>query len=137
MLLKWIGKYYHLDKNGYILESGLANPGVLLIKGMVSDFENIPIGGRVEDEDIKKFTDIIKITDGIKNNNINANLTSIDIADDKNLVLEFTEENKTIVLGNTSDLSAKMEWINFFIEQNKGEKGTVHLNSEEVYYSPN
>ena len=104
---------------------------------MTTDLENTPIGERINETDLEKFNDIIKITDGITNNEINAKLTSINIEDDKNYILEFAEENKTIMLGDTSDLSVKMEWINFFIEQNKGEIGTVHLNSQEVYYSPN
>ena len=78
---------------------------------------------------------MIKILDGIKNNDIEQRLTKIDISDTNNYILEFAEENKTFMLGNTSDLSTKMLWIKRFIEQNKSAKGIIHLNTDNVYFS--
>ncbi len=70
-------------------------------------------------------------------NNVDAKLNSIDITDSSNYILEFTEEKKKIMLGDSSDLSAKMAWINFFIKENKDKQGTVYLNTANVYFSPN
>lgn len=71
----------------------------------------------------------------MKSNNIEANLTSIDISDNKNYILEFANEKKKIMLGDASDLSAKMAWISLFIKERKNENGTLHLNANEVYFS--
>ncbi len=75
--------------------------------------------------------------DAIKTNNVDAKLNNIDITDSSNYILEFTEEKKKIMLGDTNDLSAKMAWINFFIKENKDKQGTVYLNTANVYFSPN
>ncbi len=40
------------------------------------------------------------------------------------------------MLGDATDLSAKMAWINFFIEENKSESGIIHLETKNVYFSP-
>ena len=130
------GKYYYLDKNGYILESSLAKPDVLLLKGTATDFENTPIGGCVDSKDLDKFGDIAKIIAGLTNNDITAKLSSLNIEDDANYILEFDEKQKTVNLGDLSDLSGKMSWINFFVEQNQEQQGTVHLEGTEVYFSP-
>lgn len=75
--------------------------------------------------------------DSIKNNDIESKLTSIDITNDENYILEFASENKNIMLGEAKDLSAKMTWINLFLKEKKSESGTVHLNTGNVYFSPN
>lgn len=75
--------------------------------------------------------------DALEHNNIDARLEYIDITDKNNYILEFTEENKKIILGEASDLSAKMAWINLFIKEHKNESGTVYLNAKDVYFAPN
>ena len=130
------GMYFYLDRNGYLLEKNYIAPDVLLIKGYTTDFENLEVGSRIGEEDLSKFNDLIKITDAITNNNIDTKLTSINISDHNNYILEFNEEGKTIELGDTSDLSAKMSWINFFMVKNKEDKGTIYLNKKEIYFSP-
>lgn len=130
-------KYYYIDKNGYILEESLSALDFVAIKGYTSNLEEIGIGSRLGDKDLSKFNDIIKITDAIQNNNIVAKLTTIDITYENNYILEFKAENKIIILGDATDLSAKMTWIKLFIEEKKNEKGTIHLNTENVYFSPN
>ena len=80
--------------------------------------------------------DVIKIIDALNSNNITANLTSIDISSNQNYILEFAEQGKKVLLGEAKDLSAKMAWINLYIVDQKEEKGTLYLNSENIYFSP-
>ena len=135
-MIESFGQYIYLDRNGYILEKNSKLLNYPIIRGYETDMENIEIGGRIEEKDIPKFNDLIKITDALKNNNITANLTSIDISNDEEYILEFKEEEKKVILGSTNDLSAKMAWINLFISEEKDKKGTIHLNSDNVYVSP-
>ena len=79
---------------------------------------------------------MIKIVDAVKNNDITAKLSSIDITDDNNYILEFAEEKKNVMLGNTLDLSAKMAWIKLFIKEKQNESGNIYLNTKDIYFSP-
>lgn len=135
-LIEQDGRYFFVDKHGYILETNLAPLDYLIIRGSTTDFEELKEGDRIGEKDLSKFNDLIKIVDAIENNGITAKLNSIDISDDNNYILEFLEEKKTVMLGDTSDLSAKMGWINFCIEQNKNQSGIFYLNSASVYFSP-
>jgi len=135
-LIEQSGRYFFIDKHGYILETNLAPLDYLIIKGATTNFEKLKEGDRIEEKDLSKFNDLIKIVDAIENNNIEAKLNSIDISDDNNYILEFPAEKKTVMLGNTKDLSGKMAWISFSMKQNKNESGVLYLNSDTVYFSP-
>lgn len=130
-------RYFYLDKNGYILETRLSLIEFPLIKGLDSNLEEIDIGGRLVEKDLDKFNDIIKIIDAIKNNDIDTKLTSIDITNKDDYILEFVDEQKKVMLGDSLDLSAKMAWINLFIKEKKNEAGTIYLNAKDVYFAPN
>lgn len=127
----------YIDKNGYILEENIQKLELPILQGLVTDFNNINLGERILEEDLLKFNDLIKMQDGIKNNDIEQKLTKIDISNTDNYILEFSEDNKTVMFGDTSDLSTKMLWIKYFIEQNKTAKGIIHLNTDDVYFSEN
>ena len=79
---------------------------------------------------------MIKITDGIINNNIKVELKLIDISDEDNYILEFKDVDKKVILGNTLNLKSKFDWIKYFTEQEKDKKGIIHLNTENVYFEP-
>ena len=129
-------KYFYIDKNGYLLETSLSAIDMPIIKNCATKFEKLELGDRILHEELTKFNDLIKIIDAVNNNEMNAKLTSIDIADEDNYILEFKDENKKVMLGESKDLSAKMSWISVFIEKNKNEGGTIYLNGAEVYFSP-
>lgn len=130
------GEYTYLDKNGYVLEKKISPIDMPLIKGCMTNLQNVEIGSRIQEADLEKFNDLVKIMDAIENNNITAKLSSIDITDSSNYILEFGEEKKNIMLGDSSDLSAKMAWINLFMQDKKDESGKIYLNSDNIYFSP-
>lgn len=137
MIEKNGGMYAYIDKNGYNLETTTQALDIPILKGTITDIENLETGARISDEDLSKFNDLIRIMDGIKNNNIQEKLQSVDISDDKNYILEFKNSNKKVILGDTSELSTKMLWIKYFMEKSEEEAGTVHLNDiENVYFEP-
>lgn len=137
MIEKNGGMYAYIDKNGYNLETTTQALDIPILKGTVTDIENLETGARISDEDLSKFNDLIRIMDGIQNNNIQEKLLSVDISDDKNYILEFKDSNKKVILGDTSELSTKMLWIKYFMEKSEEEAGTVHLSDiENVYFEP-
>lgn len=135
-ILEQNGRYYCIDKNGYILETGLSQLDFPEIKGYNTNLEEKELGQRLDEEDLSKFNDLIKIIDAVKSNITEAKLTGINIQDNKNYILEFNEENKNIMLGEAKDLVAKMAWINLFIKEKKNESITIYLNTGNVYFSP-
>ena len=130
------GMYIYIDRNGYTLEESSQKLDLPILKGIVTDLVAIKMGDRLSEEDLSKFNDLIKITETIENNNVTAKLSNIDISDYNNYILEFEEAKKTVILGKTNDLNAKMSWINLLMKEREGEKGIIHLETENVYFSP-
>ena len=50
------------------------------------------------------------------------------ISDKNNYVLDLKNEKKIVNLGDVSNLSTKMLWINEFIKKEDGVEGTIMLN---------
>ena len=46
------------------------------------------------------------------------------------------EENKKVILGNISNLKIKMDWIKYFINQEKNKNGIIHLDTDNIYFEP-
>ncbi len=131
------GKYGYIDKNGYLLEKNMSPLDLPKLTGCDTNFEELELGQRMSDSDLSKFNDLIKIIDAYKSNMVSAKLTCIDITDENNYILEFADENKKVMLGTVADLSIKMSWINVVIDSRKDEAGIIHLDTEDVYFSPN
>lgn len=136
-MLEYNGMYIYIDKNGYILEKSIDPIDAPIIKEIYTNLDNIELGQRLVEDDLSKFNDLIKIIDGMKNNSIEAKITSIDISDNSNYIIEFEETKKKVLLGDSSNLSTKMLWIKYFVENNVDGKGIIHLqNIENVYFEP-
>lgn len=130
------GVYFSLDKNGYILGTSISALDFPEIKGLQTSLGELEAGDRIEEKDLNSLGDMIKIMDAIQNNGIEAKLTSANIADTHHYLLEFAEEKKKVMIGDSSDLSAKMAWINLFMKEKKDESGTIYLNAKDIYFAP-
>lgn len=136
MIEKNGGLYAYIDKNGYYLEASMESIDVPILRGLETDIETINLGDRLLDNDLDKFNDLIKITDAIKSNSIEQKITVIDMSDYDNYVLKFESEKKDVMLGDTSNLSTKMAWIKYFMQEKQSEEGTIYLNTDNIYFSP-
>ena len=136
-MLEYNGIYVYVDKNGYILERNPEALKVPILRGIHTNLENVKLGQRLDEEDLSKFNDLIKIINGLTNKNVTQKLTSIDITDDNNYILEFTETGKKVLIGDTSDLSTKMLWIKHFMENETEREGIIHLvDIKNIYFEP-
>ncbi len=128
-MLEYKGSYAYIDNNGYILEINSNDlQGVCKLKGYKTTEENIIVGEKLVEEDIKNIKVILKILDVAENYEIKQYISSIDIEDSSNYVLYLKSENKTVYLGDMSNLDIKMLYLQSIIEKEKDESGTLHLN---------
>lgn len=130
------GMFAYIDQNGYYLETNSEKLDLPILRGMITDINNLNPGDRIVEKDLDKFNDLIKIIDGVKNKNIEPKLSYIDISNHNNYILEFETENKKVMLGDTLGLSTKMIWIEYFLKENKNKAGIIHLDTDDVYFAP-
>lgn len=81
---------------------------------------------------------IIKIVETANLNEIGQYITKIDISDEKNYTLILETIQKTVYLGDCSDLNTRMLYLNGIIEYYKDVPGEIFidmdLNTENAYF---
>ena len=113
-----------------ILEITSKKLEVPLLIGYNTTAEEIVEGNRLNETDLEKLNDILKIMEvaSSSNSGISSLITQIDISDRSNYILSMPKEKKTIYLGDTTNLSTKILWIDKFLDEEKKNEGTIYLN---------
>lgn len=136
--INYSNSYIYLDNQGYILEISEEKKDIPTIKGFSSVKENIQIGQRLKDEDLVKLNVVLKITNYCKYNTIENKITSIDVTDEKNYILNFEEDQKKVYLGDASNLSERLSMLKTILKNEKGKKGEIFMNGDlkedKVYF---
>ena len=128
--LSYGNAYAYINNQGYILEITSVKGTIPLITGYSTSEENIKEGNRLCTEDLEKLEDVLEIMEAASSvdDNLRKVIKEIDISDNNNYILDLTSEKKEVYLGDVSNLSTKMLWINEFIEREDGIEGTIMLN---------
>lgn len=140
LILTYGSSYVYINNQGYILEIKNKKEDYPIIEGYKTPNEQIEAGNRLIEEDLKKLEDVLKILEATKSveNNLYDKITKIDISDKSNYIIIMDKEKKKVYLGDTTNLSTKMLWINEFLNSEKKNEGTIYLNvnlnTEEPYF---
>lgn len=123
-------QYVYINNQGYILEISQNPLELPIIKGFST--KEIQTGGRINVEDLKKLDIVIQIMDTAESNGIREKITTIDISDANNYILEIPSENKTVQFGDASNINVKILWIIDLIDKEKGISGDIVLNVPNI-----
>ena len=138
----FLGQYAYINNQGYILEISETSKDKPIIQGISTKEEEIIVGKRLNDEDLEKLEVIIKIMDICKEYELDTKITSIDISNKNEYNMYLAQEQKKVHLGDNSNLSNKILYINSIIEQEKGKSGEIFANGDlnnkfRVYFREN
>lgn len=125
-----INSYVYIDKNGYILENSSEKKEVLVIVGLSIKEDEMMNEKRLKIEDLKKLNDIIKIIDAAKAINADSLITEINTEDKDNYVLYLESKSKKVNIGDTSNLTNKMLYVQKILENEEGKSGTAFVNGD-------
>jgi len=138
--MSYLNSYIYLNNQGYILEINEEKKDVLLIEGLTSTEDIIKVGQRLANEDLIKLDTILKVTNYLKYNSVNNKLTKVNVTNEENYILEFTEDNKIAYIGDSSSITEKMTAVVKILEVEEGKKGKIYADEEvlkknRVYFS--
>ena len=122
--------YVYINNQGYILEISQTPLDLPIIRG--NKTQELTPGGKLEVDDLKKLDTVIQIMEAAKSNGINEIITTIDISDGNNFILEIPNENKTVQFGDGTDINVKILWIVALVEKEKGIAGEIVLNVPDI-----
>lgn len=128
--IDFLGKYAYINNQGYILEIAENSKQKIILQGIQTPEEQVVVGKRLEDGDLERLEDVIKIVNAAKEYDIDSKVTSIDINNKNDYSIYLEEEGKKAYLGNNTNLSNKMLYVNAILEEEKGKKGEIFANGD-------
>lgn len=126
----YLGKYVYINTQGYLLEISEDSKGLPIIQGITTKEEEVEPGRRLNNEDLTRLEDVIKIINSANENGLDGKVTSIDISNKNDYSIYLSEEKKKVHLGENSNLSNKMLYVLAMIEQEKGKEGDIYVNGD-------
>lgn len=127
-MIQFANAYAYINNQGYILEISNKALEYPILTGFSTPVEELQEGKRLNKEDLKKLSDVLEIMESATSNEIASLITEINIENSDNYVLELKRKNKVVNLGDTSNLSTKMLWIQTFNKLEGSTKGEIMLN---------
>lgn len=128
-MLEYGSSYAYIDNQGYILEiSANTKEGLAKIIGYETSHDDIVPGKRLCENDLKKLNTVLKITATSKTNHIDSLITRINIEDGNNFVLYLNTEQKTVYLGDCTNLDTRMLYVKAILDKEKGIAGEIYVN---------
>ncbi len=85
---------------------------------------------RLKTEDLEKLNKVIKILDSAKSINIDTLITEINMENENNYVLYLESKSKKINIGDVSNLTNKMLYIQKILENEEGKQGSIFVNGD-------
>ena len=128
--IDFLGKYAYINTQGYILEIAEDSKEKPIILVITTPEEQVVIGNRLNEDDLGRLEDVIKIMNAAKEYDLDTKVTSIDISDKNEYSIYLEEEEKKVYLGNNSNLSNKILYVNAIIEEEKGKEGEIFANGD-------
>ena len=136
--IAYSNQYIDLDSQGYILEIQDKKLDFPIIKGFSSIQQALQPGKRLDRDDLVKLNIVSKIINYCKYNNIENQITSLDVTDTSNYILNFEKDNKIVYLGDASNISERLSLLKTILKNEKGKKGEIFmngdLNQDKVYF---
>ena len=130
-------EFAYINSQGYILEKTKEKLPLTIITGILTSAERIVDGNRLDNEDLERLQDVIQIKDAIKNSGVNKEIDRVDVKSKNNYILTFETEAKEVQIGGVDDnLSSKILYMDYLLNEQEGIPGTIYLNQERVYFSP-
>ena len=120
--------YVYIDSQGYILEKAKKKAKVPLLEGYKTSQDSLLNEKRLSEEDLEKLTTALKIIEAMKSINKEDLITSINIEKQEEYILYFEKEKKYVYLGDASNLSNKMLYMQTMLKKEKENEGIMFLN---------
>lgn len=128
--LEFLNGYAYINNQGYILEISDDKLDLPVLQGASTPEEKIVAGNRLETEDLERLEIVIGIMESCKNYGLDTKVTSIDISKKTQYSIYMEQEKKTIYLGDGTNLSDKILWVQAILKDNEGIEGEIYVDGD-------
>lgn len=128
--LEYASSFAYINNQGYILEISSEKLEVPIIEGYTTSEEDIKVNNRLNNEDLERLGTVLKIMESAGANDISNLITRIDISNKQNYKIILENENKTVYLGDASNLSNRILYLKAILKEEKGVEGEIFINGD-------
>ena len=129
-MLPFANSYVYINNQGYMLEITSQKANLPIITGFSTPEENLHEGERLVSEDLVKLGEVLQIIESANANGIQELITKIDISNRQDYTIMLEKEKKLVHMGDVSNLSTKMSYINKIIQDEAGIEGEIFVNTD-------
>lgn len=130
LMLEYGNSYVYINNQGYILEISPIKIDSPIIKGYVTHLEDVKPGNRLSKDDLERLEVVLKIIETAQSAGLENLITTIDIKNKKEFVMVLESEDKTVYLGNCTDLSTQMLYVKEMLQREKGIEGVFYVDMD-------
>ena len=130
-MLKFANSYVYINNQGYMLELSETPLDLPMIIGFETANEELIEGNRLNVNDLEKLDDVIKIMNTANEIDFSKLITSIDITNKNNYILDISSENKTVQFGTATNINVKLLKIKEILEKESGTSGEIYFQDSE------
>lgn len=130
LMLEYGNSYVYINNQGYILEISPIKLDSPIIKGYTTPLEDVKPGNRLCKDDLERLEVVLKIIETAQSSGIENLITQINIKNKKEYIMVLESEDKTVYLGNCTDLSTQMLYIKEMIQREKGIEGEFFIDMD-------
>lgn len=129
-MLPFANSYVYINNQGYMLEITSKKANLPIITGFSTPEENLHEGERLLSEDLVKLGEVLQIIESANANGIQELITKIDMSNRQDYTIMLEKEKKLVHMGDVSNLSTKMSYINKIIQDEAGIEGEIFVNTD-------
>ena len=129
-MLPFANSYVYINNQGYMLEITSQKANLPIITGFSTAEENLHEGERLVSKDLVKRGEVLQIIESANANGIQELITKIDISNRQDYTIMLEKEKKLVHMGDVSNLSTKMSYINKIIQDEAGIEGEIFVNTD-------
>ena len=129
-MLEFVNSYVYINNQGYMLEVSEEKLKLPVITGLATSIDEYKPGNRLIKEDLQKLETVLKIMDAANSYELGELITSINIADKNNFVLYLETEQKTVYLGNASNINTRIMYLKEILIKEKGIESEIFINKD-------
>lgn len=129
-MIEYGATFVYINNQGYMLEISTEKLELPILQGIQMETTNFIEGNRLENNDLQKMNTVIKIMEIAENNEMAELITRIDIENEENYKILLETKEKTIYLGNSTNLNTKILSAKAVLEKTEGIAGEIFVNRD-------
>lgn len=129
-MIEYGATFVYINNQGYMLEISTEKLELPILQGIQTETTNFIEGNRLENNDLQKMNTVIKIMEIAENNEMAELITRIDIENEENYKILLETKEKTIYLGNSTNLNTKILSAKAVLEKTEGIAGEIFVNRD-------